>query len=217
MEGFDAELIRLRKELDVATTRLSELDVQAKIASPGSGLVAGMDDVIEDDEKEMFTIRHEHRELKQMAEVLQKALDEQKVESERWKKHCAVMTKTNKTLRSQVDDLPRLKAEMDGLKKQVELLEATQEENRKLQVQIVELGDVKGENEALFGQVTQLNSALQENGQLRDQLQEQIRQQDGELGSVRKANKELLTQIAGLNDQVASLSEVRDEQDTNLK
>jgi hypothetical protein len=109
-EGFDTELIRLRKELDVATTRLSELDVQAKIASPGSGLVAGMDDVIEDDEKEMFTIRHEHRELKQMAELLQKALDEQKVESERWKKHCAVMTKTNKTLRSQVDDLHRLKA-----------------------------------------------------------------------------------------------------------
>jgi len=199
-EDIDIELARLRKELGAANTRLSEIDVEVKIASPGSGLVAGMDDVIEDDEKEMFTIRHEHRELKQMAQVLQQSLGEQKTESERWKKHCAVMTKTNKGLRSQVDELPKLRAELDRLGKLVELLEATQEENRGLQVQVAELSDVKAENEILLAQVAKLESTLEEN----ERLQNQIRQQKSELGAARQDNDNLLA-------QVASLSKVQDE------
>lgn len=199
-EDIDVELARLRKELGAANTRLSEIDVEVKIASPGSGLVAGMDDVVEDDEKEMFTIRHEHRELKQMAQVLQQSLDEQKAESERWKKHCAVMTKTNKALRCQVDELPKLRAELDRLGKLVELLETTQEENRDLQVQIAELSDVKAENETLLIQVAKLESTLKEN----EQLQDQIRQQTDELGAARQDNENLLA-------QVASLSKVQDE------
>lgn len=199
-EDIDIELGRLRRELNTASGRLAELDVEVKIASPGSGLVAGMDDVIEDDEKEMFTIRHEHRELKQLVAVLQQSLDEQKTESERWKKHCAVMTKTNKTLRSQVDELPQLREELGRLKKQLEVLETTQEENRNLHAQLIELGDVKSKNDALQEQVAVLNSTLTENGQ----LHEQVRQQADELGSARHNND-------NLRAQVASLSEVQSE------
>jgi predicted flap endonuclease-1-like 5' DNA nuclease len=197
---FDAELVRLRRELHVANTRLAELDVEVKIASPGSGLVAGMDDVVEDDEKEMFTIRHEHKELKQIVGVFQQSLDEQKTESERWKKHCAVMTRTNKVLRSQVDELPQIREELERLRKQAELLVTTQEENSSLQAQITELSEVKAENEILLTQVAQLDSTLKKN----DQLEELIQKQATEIGTVGEDND-------NLRSQVASLSQVKDE------
>jgi len=197
---FDAELVRLRGELHTANTRLAELDVEVKIASPGSGLVAGMDDVVEDDEKEMFTIRHEHRELKQIVGVLQQSLDEQKTESGRWKKHCAVMTRTNKTLRSQVDELPKIREELERLTKKAELLAATQEENRGLEARIADLGEVKAENETLLAQVALLDSTLKKN----DQLEELIQKQATKIGTVGEDND-------NLRSQVASLSQVKDE------
>lgn len=197
---FDAELVRLRRELHTANTRLAEIDVEVKIASPGSGLVAGMDDVVEDDEKEMFTIRHEHRELKQIVGVLQQSLDEQKTESGRWKKHCAVMTRTNKTLRSQVDELPKIREELERLTKKAELLAATQEENRGLEARIADLGEVKAENETLLAQVALLDSTLKKN----DQLEELIQKQATEIGTVGEDND-------NLRSQVASLSQVKDE------
>ncbi|TDJ43058.1 MAG: hypothetical protein E2O50_05455, partial [Gammaproteobacteria bacterium] len=199
-EDVDVELAQLRRDLHTANTRLAELDVEVKIASPGSGLVAGMDDVVEDDEKEMFTIRHEHRELKQIVEVLQQSLDEQKTESERWKKHCAVMTRTNKVLRSQVDELPQIREELERLRKQAELLVTTQKQNTSLQAQIAGLSEVKAENELLLTQVAQLDSTLKKN----NQLEELIRKQATEIGIVGEDND-------NLRSQVANLSQVKDD------
>ena len=84
------ELAQLWRECETAKTRLTELEVQAKL-SHGSNMIAGLDDVGEDSDDELLEA---HQEI----ELLRN-------EVERWKQHCTVMSKTNKILRSRLAEL----------------------------------------------------------------------------------------------------------------
>lgn len=80
------ELTQLRRDLEQSQTRITELEVQAKIENSASGMIAGMD-MLSDDDAELEMLRAQHSELT--------------AELERWKAHCATLTKTNKSLRRQ--------------------------------------------------------------------------------------------------------------------
>ncbi|MBT8423169.1 MAG: hypothetical protein HKN56_00400 [Gammaproteobacteria bacterium] len=81
------ELTVVRRELDAATTRVTELEVQARVEHSGSGMIAGFD-MVDDEPGDS---------------KLQQEIDALTTEIERWKQHCAVLTKTNKGLRAQID------------------------------------------------------------------------------------------------------------------
>ena len=87
-QELDQEIGVLRRELDTARTRVTELEVQAKVEDSGSGMIAGFDMLAE--------------ESADSAE-LQQEIDRLSAEIDRWKQHCAVLTKTNKGLRAQLD------------------------------------------------------------------------------------------------------------------
>lgn len=80
----------LRRELDRARTRVTELEIQIKTEAHGSGMVAGLD-VMEEDSEQLTRA--------------QERITELEAEAARWKQHCVVMTKTNKALRA---DMARL-------------------------------------------------------------------------------------------------------------
>lgn len=84
------ELAQLHRECETARTRLTELEVQAKL-SHGSNLIAGLDDVGDFSEDGLSEARQEIEQLRS--------------EVERWKQHCTVMSKTNKSLRAKLDEL----------------------------------------------------------------------------------------------------------------
>jgi len=79
----------LQKELDAARARITELEIQAKVSSQSSELVAGID-ILDEDEGETEKLREQVRELE--------------TEVSRWKQHCVVMTRTNKALRRQLEE-----------------------------------------------------------------------------------------------------------------
>ncbi|MDP6436107.1 MAG: hypothetical protein QF790_06100 [Gammaproteobacteria bacterium] len=83
------ELAQLHRECETAKSRLTELEVQAKL-SHGSNMIAGLDDVADDGDE----LLEAHQEI----ELLRN-------EVERWKQHCTVMSKTNKSLRAKFAEL----------------------------------------------------------------------------------------------------------------
>jgi len=85
----------LQKELERAAARVTELEIQAKVASQSSELVAGLD-IIDEDEGNVAQLREELQQLE--------------TEAARWKQHCVVITRTNKSLRAQLDELNRTAA-----------------------------------------------------------------------------------------------------------
>jgi DNA repair exonuclease SbcCD ATPase subunit len=84
-QDIDQELSLVRRELEQARARVTELEIQSKVDHSGSGMIAGMD-MLGDDDAEVD-------ELKNQLEGLTAELS-------RWKQHCAVLTKTNKELRA---------------------------------------------------------------------------------------------------------------------
>ena len=163
-EALDAELMQLRRDLEIAQTRVAEIEVQERIAPPGSGFVAGIDDMIEDDEKEVFTIRQEHRQMKAQLASIQQKLDEQLTEAERWKQHCTVMSTTNKALRKQVDELSTEAAAISALRDKAERLETVEARNQELVSELAQLDSMRAELEEAHqrtaGLQTELNGLL---------------------------------------------------------
>lgn len=84
-QEIDQELAVVRRELEQARARVTELEIQSRVDHAGSGMVAGMDMLADDDAE---------------VDELKKQRDELSAELERWKQHCAVLTKTNKELRA---------------------------------------------------------------------------------------------------------------------
>ncbi|MEE4186404.1 MAG: hypothetical protein V2J12_11605 [Gammaproteobacteria bacterium] len=85
----------LQKDLERARARITELEIQAKVASQSSELVAGLD-ILDEDE-------HDTEELRAQLQQLE-------TEAARWKQHCVVITRTNKSLRAQLEALNRKQA-----------------------------------------------------------------------------------------------------------
>ena len=159
-EALDAELMQLRRDLEIAQTRVAEIEVQERIATPGSGFVAGIDDMIDDDEKEVFTIRQEHREMKAQLTGVQQKLEEQLTEAERWKQHCTVMSATNKALRKQVDELSTESAAIGELRDKAERLEAVEARNQELASELAQLDGMRAELEEAQQQTAALQAEL---------------------------------------------------------
>jgi len=86
-QELNEELSVLRRELDQAKTRVTELEVQSQMENAGSDMIAGMDMVAEDEDVDDL-----HDQIIQLT-----------AEVDRWKKHCAILTNTNKSLRSDHD------------------------------------------------------------------------------------------------------------------
>jgi len=186
-EVLDTRIAQMHRELNAAKGRVAELEVQVKIVSPSSGLVAGLDDIFEDDEKEVFTIRHEHKVFKLQVAELEQAMAAEKGESARWKQHCNVMSKTNKALRQRTDELTQQLSVLDDLKaKAAQLITATADnetlrkdnsllqkvaaENPQLKIRIAELAGVQDENRLLQQQVEKLADVNETNLRLTEQL-----------------------------------------------
>jgi len=239
-EALDTRIAQMHRELDTAKSRVAELEVQVKIVSPSSGLVAGLDDLFEDDEKEVFTIRHEHKVFKQQVAELEQAMVVEKAESARWKQHCNVMGKTNKTLRQRTDELTQQLSVLDDLKaKAAQLLTATADnetlrqensqlqvvaaENPRLKLRIAELAGVEDENRALQLQVEKLADVHATNEQLTQQLIDFAATQL-QLLEVQKENHNLHTRLAeiatlqqenaGLRAQIENLVAIESENAT---
>jgi len=87
-QDLDQELGVLRRELETAQTRVTELEVQAKVEDSGSGIIAGFD-MLEKEAGSEAELRSE--------------IDRLNSEIDRWKQHCAVLKTTNKGLRAQLN------------------------------------------------------------------------------------------------------------------
>ncbi|MEJ2137886.1 MAG: hypothetical protein P8Y61_00290 [Gammaproteobacteria bacterium] len=208
---LDAKVAVMHRELNETKSRNAELELRVKIDSPTSGLVAGLDDTMEDDEKEVFTIRHEHKILKERVSELQTSLDEKTTESQRWKQHCTVMTKTNKTLRSSVDDLNTRLEGYDEIKAAAERLPAALDENRVMETELNELRNVRDENTELKVEVDDLNANLQATSAGLTEAQSknvELQAEVEKLSAVHDENAQLQTLLADIQQQ---LSEVQQE------
>jgi len=221
-ETLDTRIAQMSRELDTAKSRVAELEVQVKIVSPSSGLVAGLDDVLEDDEKEVFTIRHEHKVYKQQVADLEQSLATEKAESSRWKQHCNVLGKTSKTLRERIDSMVEQLKEIEPLREKAAQLVTATKENETLRNNIDELRVIAAEVPGLNARVTQLSGVENENRDLKARL--------AELSEVHAINEKLTAELADfeatkarlsdaerhieqLNKQVIELSKVREEND----
>ena len=80
------ELDQTRRELDTYRARVTELEVQAKVASSGSGMIAGFDVAPDEDDMELDALRTANDSLEQ--------------EVQRWKQHCAKLTRALKQLQN---------------------------------------------------------------------------------------------------------------------
>lgn len=239
-EVLDARIAQMHRELDTAKSRVAELEVQVKIVSPSSGLVAGLDDLFEDDEKEVFTIRHEHKVFKLQVAELEQAMIVEKAESARWKQHCNVMGKTNKVLRQRTDELNQQLSVLDDLKaKAAQLITATADnetlrqensqlrevaaENPQLKIRIAELAGVQDENRLLQERVEKLADVHATNVQLTQQLtdfaatQAQLQEAQSEIQNLRTRLTEIATlqqENAGLRARIETLASIESENGT---
>lgn len=186
-EALDARIAQMHRELDAAKSRVAELEVQVKIVSPSSGLVAGLDDVFEDDEKEVFTIRHEHKVFKLQLAELEQAMISEKAESARWKQHCTVMSNSNKALRQRTDELNQQLKGIDDLKAKAAQLIAATADNETLRKKNSQLQEVAAENPQLKERITELAGVQEENRMLQLQIDE--------LADVQQANVQLMQQL----------------------
>lgn len=236
-EVLDTRIAQMHRELDAAKSRVAELEVQVKIVSPSSGLVAGLDDLFEDDEKEVFTIRHEHKVFKLQVAELEQAMVVEKAESARWKQHCNVMSKTNKALRQRTDELTQQLSILDDLKaKAAQLIVATADnetlrkdnsllqkvaaENPQLKIRIAELAGVQDENRLLQQQVEKLSDVHENNLRLTQQLADFAAVQL-QLLEAQKENQNLNAQLAeivtlqeenaGLHARIEALAAIEGE------
>ena len=239
-EALDTRIAQMHRELDTAKSRVAELEVQVKIVSPSSGLVAGLDDVFEDDEKEVFTIRHEHKVFKLQVAELEQAMVVEKAESARWKQHCNVMGKTNKALRQRTDELTQQLSVLDDLKaKAAQLITATADnetlrqensqlrevaaENPRLKTRIAELAGVQDENRALQRQVEKLADVHETNIRLMQELADfaatklQLQEAQEENHNLHARLAELVTlqeENAGLRARIETLAAIEGENGT---
>ncbi len=203
-EALDARLAQMRRDLDAAKSRVAELEVQVKIVSPSSGLVAGLDDVLEDDEKEVFTIRHEHKIFKQQVAELEEAMTAEKAESTRWKQHCNVLGTTNKALRQRANELGEQLKDLDDLRvKAAQLITATAD-NETLRMEADELRKVAAEVLLLKSRIIELEAVQHQNLLLQDQI--------AKLVDVHEANAQLTRQLA---DFVATQAQLLAAQQDN--
>jgi predicted flap endonuclease-1-like 5' DNA nuclease len=120
---LEDELRQLRGDVGRANVKIHEFEVQVGMNnSQGSGFVAGLDDMVEDDDKEAFTIRQEHRLMKEHVQKLETQIEELTAESERWKKHCAVMTNSNKSLKARVEEMTESEKKIEALEQKAAAL-----------------------------------------------------------------------------------------------
>lgn len=229
---LDARLADMHRELNDIKSRNSELELRVKIDSPTSGLVAGLDDTVEDDEKEIFTIRHEHKVYKEQASELETSLKAQTADTDRWKQHCAVMTKTNKSLRASVDNLNQKLEDFDEIQERAGQLPGALEQVEQMRAELGDLRNVLSDNEKLQSQVAELDGQLQHSSASLAESQrtnESLQTTVTELSTVRDENNQLNTDLLATNEllgeaqsenqsltaRVEELSSVRDE-NTNL-
>ena len=222
---LDAEMTQLRRDLDVASTHIAEMEVQVKMGTPTSGLLAGLDDLLEDDEKEVFTIRHEHKVLKAEVEQLQSSIVEQQSEANRWKKHCSVMTTTNKAQRGRLDELEKDVLVIDDLKEKAAELSELQTSHKNLEAshrnqeeKLSALADIQQANTELQSQLISMESDLQSQlasmAQLQDaheQLQSKLSALQVDAVAAEKLRKENAIAAEKLQNQLDTLRDV--EQD----
>ena len=162
-EKFLEEQRLLQKELERARARATELEIQVKVSSQSSELVAGLDILDEDD--------HE-------AERLRGRIAELEAETARWKQHCMVMTRTNKTLRAQLDKLNSNASAVAGAAAPApQAVEPQRPENPSNSLQRDELQNVRGIGEKVeqklhllgifnFRQIVELDPAIYERANL---------------------------------------------------
>lgn len=231
-EELQEELVQLRRDLEISNTRLTELEVQNRLDTPGSGLVAGLDDMLDDDEKEVFTIRQEHKELKRRVEELTQTAGEQQTEAERWKQHCTVMSKTNKTLKHRLDGMSEAQQKIDDLQAKLQSkvknlghtqveLDESRKLNNQLQTQVADRAQVQAKLELLQTDIEELNELREQNAQLQTQAAELGQMQDEHQGmqtrlealsQIQDENEKLLAQVKGVRQASADeLNQLRDE------
>ncbi|MCP4089212.1 MAG: hypothetical protein GY746_05425 [Gammaproteobacteria bacterium] len=207
------EIIQLRRELEMANGKLAELEVQAHMDTPGSGFVAGLDDMLDDDEKEVFTIRQEHKAMKDHVQVLTQKAEEQQTETKRWKQHCGVMSKTNKALKGRLEVLGGAQQTINDLETKVaelgkvqEDLSRTQELNKtrqtELKVSAQEIENLQNKNEQLKTQTTQLKQQLVSTEQLQRNAEQQLTQQQIE-------SKKLKLQLVSFRSTAEKVKELQ--------
>lgn len=83
-QELNEEITQLRRDLEQSRARVTELEVQSRVQESGSDMIAGMDMLTDEDAE---------------VEALQQQLQQLQQDVERWKQHCAVLTKANKELR----------------------------------------------------------------------------------------------------------------------
>jgi len=231
-EELQEELVQLRRDLEISNTRLTEFEVQNRLDTPGSGLVAGLDDMLDDDEKEVFTIRQEHKELKRRVEELTQTAGEQQTEAERWKQHCTVMSKTNKTLKHRLDGMSEVQQKIDDLQAKLQSkvknlghtqveLDESRKLNNQLQTQVADRAQVQAKLELLQTDIEELNELREQNAQLQTQAAELGQMQDEHQGmqtrlealsQIQDENEKLLAQVKGVRQASADeLNQLRDE------
>jgi predicted flap endonuclease-1-like 5' DNA nuclease len=220
-EELQEELVQLRRDLEISNTRLTELEVQNRLDTPGSGLVAGLDDMLDDDEKEVFTIRQEHKELKRRVKELTQTAGEQQTEAERWKQHCTVMSKTNKTLKRRLDGMGEAEQKITGLQAKLQNkvkdlgntqkeLDETRKLNNQLQTQVADFKHMQAKLELLQTETEELNELRKQNEQLQAQMSGFGQMQEEHKGM--QTRLEALNQIQDENEKL--LAQVRDVRQT---
>lgn len=86
---FEEEMVQLRRDNEDANSRIDELEIQARAGQHG-GMVAELD-MLDEGEHALATALQE--------------IDQLRIDVDKWKQHCTVMSSTNKTLRAQVAEL----------------------------------------------------------------------------------------------------------------
>ncbi len=185
-EGLQEEVRQLQGDLERSNARLEELEVQLRMDSSGSGFVAGLDDMLDDDEKESSQIRQEHKLLKQQLEDLQSSAQDHEAESAKWKQHCTVMSKTNKTLRAKLDETAEAQLEIDSLREEA----------------VSQTGKIEAAKEELSEALTQ-----------HEQLQTELEQHETEIASLKTEGgktSELQVRVTELESEAEELQQQAD-------
>jgi predicted flap endonuclease-1-like 5' DNA nuclease/peptidoglycan hydrolase CwlO-like protein len=208
---------QLRRDLEAANGRLGEFAMRGELLEEkGSGLLAGMDDVVDDDEKEVFTIRHEHKVLKEQVDKLTGNLQEQTGDAERWKKHCGVMTQTNKTLKGQLEELAGSKERIDALQinlqEKVQHLDKTQSELESAQATNTEL---LSDNEQLLRKANELKVVSGNLQTLQDE-HEKLQTRTADYAELQAEREQLRTDKDNMQIRLDALSQIESDNEALL-
>jgi len=208
-EALQEEIRQLQADLERSNTRLQELEVQTRIDSAGSGLVAGLDDMLDDDEKEAFQLSEEHKLMKQLVADLQSSTEELEAEATKWKQHCTVMSKTNKSLRSALEETTAARREQ--AETSAASMASTEQELTKLRAETEalqrKLAEQQATEEILEAQANQVK-ALQEESKAWQQSAQQISELEIQLEEMARARDEALKENFSMQQQLDAIAQL---------